>query len=176
MHRRGACWTRTKKEFFSSPPVSHRTGATDRVLGLWSTWTTPCLQRSPSAERQRCTRWSRSPPERRTGWDPNCRSMGLAEFAYSRLQEAGVGWFRGQVRACNRPPPARALHCSRSWKEDQRGSCRAMGLAGHRAQEVVALARGGPSARPIWQGAIPRSNVQTARFFNDGNGKQLCFS
>ena len=50
-------------------------------------------------------------------------------------------------RACNRPPPALALHCSRSWKEDRREPCRAMGLAGHRAQEAGALVRGGPSTR-----------------------------
>ena len=82
-------------------------------------------------------------------------------------------------RACNRPPPALALHCSRSWKEDRRDPCRAMGLVGHRAQEAGALVGGGPSAWPICQGAEPRTeraNVPDGRFFGDGNGKQMCFS
>ena len=81
-------------------------------------------------------------------------------------------------RACNRPPPALALHCSRSWKEDRRDPCRAMAWwatarrkQGRWLEEVQAP---GPFVKA-------RNRARTGkrpdgRFFGDGNGKQMCFS
>ena len=165
-------WTRAEKGFVSSPPVSHSAGVA-----------------SPLSEDQlRSERWEtlRGRVESMVQKSQLLGQLGPQPAMGGRdrvlgLWDAGSDmpwWFVHADKPCLQSASARGSAALLEILEGgPAGPTQSDGTGlDHPAQEARALVRGGPSARPTWQGADTAYGTgkrPDSRFLHGGNGKQM---